>query len=334
MKLLRVFGLLFLFSFGTTLLLTQFTISGGKELQHIRIDIPMGETVDEIADALRDHGLIHSAMAFRLYLKSRELDTDVKSGTFVFEKGLSFAEIADMLVSGEGKNAVVTIPEGYTVSQIDALLTDMDLTEEGAVLSCMRDCDLSSFAFLPSAHPRSPGGALEGYLFPDTYFVNPIGFSAELFLSRLLSTFDKRVIEGLQEDIAASDRSLEEIVIMASLIERETRTDAERPVVSGILWKRFDATRGLDVDASIRYGLSKFTEPLTRENLEDRTNPYNSRRHVGLPPGAIANAGIASIKAALHPQESDYWYYLHGNDGQIRYAESNDDHNVNKAKYL
>jgi len=174
---------------------------------------------------------------------------------------------------------------------------------------------------------------LEGYLFPDTYFVNPDEFVAKFFLERMLGTFRTRVVEVLESDIVSSGRSLEEIVTMASLIERETKTDEERPMVAGILWKRFDAKQGLDVDATVRYALQKPVEPLTKNDLENRS-PYNTRRFAGLPPGPIANPGLKSTQAALHPTESRYWYYLHGSDGVIRYAETNEEHNANKVKYL
>ena len=120
---------------------------------------------------------------------------------------------------------------------------------------------------------------------------------------------------------------------MASLIERETRTAEERPIISGILWKRFDAERGLDVDATVRFVLGKATGALTKEDLEV-DSAYNTRRRRGLPPGPIANPGLASLEAALHPEDSTYWYYLHGKKGEIHYSETNDEHNEKKEKYL
>ena len=176
-------------------------------------------------------------------------------------------------------------------------------------------------------------GRLEGYLFPDTYYVDPNEFVAKFFLERMLGTFRDRVMNGLNDDLVLSKRSLGDIIIMASLIEREAANDIERPVIAGILWKRFDAKQGLAVDATIRYVLGKETEPLTKKDLEIDSR-YNTRKYAGLPPGPIASPGLASIRAALHPEESLYWYYLHGSGGLIHYAETNDAHNVNKAKYL
>jgi UPF0755 protein len=325
MKLARIFGLLFLFSFGFTIFVTQLSLPGSRG-EHVRINVASGESIQNISETLKEHGLITSASAFRLYLKSREIDTSIKTGTFVIERGMSFEEIADILVSGEGSETSVTIPEGFTIAQIDDLLAEMGLIETGEAVDCAKTCDFSSFEFLSGKSP-------EGYIFPDTYFVNALDFSPKNFLERLIGTFKNKVIDGLAEDLDSSKRSLKEVVIMASLIERETSTNEERPVVSGILWKRYDAGRGLDVDATVRYALNKPTGPLTKADLES-TSPYNTRKFAGLPPGPIANPGLASIRAALNPEDSSYWYYLHGSDGQIYYAETNDEHNVNKAKYL
>lgn len=345
MKFLRALAFLFLLSFGATIFFLQMAGSEG-ELSATEIEVTRGMTVPELAKTLKEHGIITSTIAFRWYLKSKELDTGIKTGTFTIPPGATYAQIAAILASAQGKELSLTIPEGYTVAQIEALLAEKSLIQAGDLLACAEEepaprsspseggCDFSSFDFLPASVPRgSHGGRLEGYLFPDTYFVNPEEFVVKFFLERMLGTFRTRVIEELESDIASSSRSLEEIMTMASLIERETRTDEERPVVSGILWKRFDAGRGLDVDATVRYALQKQTDSLTKEDLEN-PSPYNTRRHAGLPPGPIANAGLKSIQAALHPQESRYWYYLHGSDGMIRYAETNDEHNANKVKYL
>jgi UPF0755 protein len=263
------------------------------------------------------------------------MDRALKSGVFLVPLRADYASIAAILIEGNGKEMAVTIPEGFTVAQIDALLTEKGVLQSGDLLACARECDFSTFSFLPSrgATDTSPGTRLEGYLFPDTYFIDVSDFRAKFFLERLLGIFRERVIEDLAQDFMVSERPLHDVVVMASLIERETRAEDERPIVSGILWKRFDSGRALDVDATVRYVLGKIIAPLTKDDLEV-DSPYNTRKYPGLPPGPIANPGIESIRAALHPEDSSYWYYLHGENGDIHYAETNDEHNENKARYL
>lgn len=304
--------------------------------KHVRIEIPSGQSVSLIAKVLQEQGLIRSPFAFSLFSKFQDAENSLKAGTYILQPSLSVPEILEILRSGLSEELTVTIPEGFTIKDIDAHLTKLGLIEEGSIVRCAKICDFSSFEFLPFAirgKLADGGGLLEGYLFPETYFVERSAFVPKFFLERMLGTFRKRVIEGLATDLAKSGRSLHEIVTMASLIEEETRTEEERPVVSGILWKRFDAGRGLDVDAAIRYILGKQSGALTTADL-NVNSPYNIRKFRGLPPGPIANPGLSSIIAALRPKDSPYWYYLHGRDGQIRYAETNEEHNINKFKYL
>lgn len=301
------------------------------------IQIPSGASVADIGVLLEGKGIIRSGFAFTLYVRSKGKEKELKAGSVLLYPSQSIPQVVDVLRTGIAQEAVITIPEGFTVKGIDALLAEKGLIESGEVLRCAKECDFSSFGFLPVPSPLpSPAGRgenVEGYLFPDTYFVVRDEFVPKFFLERLLSTFRKHVIDQFGEEIQKSGRSLHEVVTMASLIEEETRAEEERPIVSGILWKRFDDSRGLDVDAATRYILEKPTGKLTAKDL-NVNSPYNTRKFRGLPPGPIANPGLASIRATLHPKDSPYWYYLHGKDGEIHYAETNEEHNVNKYKYL
>jgi len=152
-------------------------------------------------------------------------------------------------------------------------------------------------------------------------------------LERLLTTTRKNIVDYYAPDIEKSGRTLHELLTMASLIEEETRADEERATVSGILWKRYDDGRGLGVDATVRYILDKPSAEITVADL-NTNSPYNTRKFRGLPPGPIASPGIKSFIAALYPQDSEYWYYLHGTDGDIHYAVGNEEHNINRYKYI
>ncbi|OGJ70147.1 hypothetical protein A3H90_00375 [Candidatus Peribacteria bacterium RIFCSPLOWO2_02_FULL_55_36] len=298
------------------------------------VKISDGMSVGGIADLLEEKGIVRSSTAFHLFVRLRGVSKNLQAGNFVLSPGMSAAEVVWILRTGKAREIAVTIPEGFTIKDIDALLAGKDLMEPGAMLDCARRCDFSSFEFLPPPKGLAPrGGRLEGYLFPDTYYAEPANFVPKFFLERMLGEFRKKVAEGLKDDFRKSERSLHEVVTMASLIEEEAKTDEERPVIAGILWKRFDASTGLGVDAAVRYILEKPAGTLTAEDLATHSS-YNLRRFRGLPPGPIANPGVASIRAALRPQPSDYWYYLHGKDGKVHYAVTNDEHNANKARYL
>ncbi len=293
--------------------------------------VPTGAGLSTIAEELEAKNLIKSSFAFKTHVRLNGRDHVLRAGSYVLQPSMSAPEILEVLTGGSAGEVSITIPEGFTVADIDRLMAAKGFTETGAVLECAKACDVSKFTFLPPS--GGPGGRVEGYLYPDTYFIGGEGGNPEEFLSRLLHTFEQKVVQELSSEIAASGKSLHAIMTMASLIEEEAANNAERPVISGILWKRLDEGIILGVDAAVRYAVGKRTEPLTRADLEI-DSPYNIRAWQGLPPGPIANPGLASIKAALHPESSPYYYYLHGTDGNIHYARTNEEHNQNRVQYL
>lgn len=335
-KLLAIVGIAALLTYGSWRFWYALAIRpavAGSE-QRVTVSVPSGSSTDAIAQQLFDEGIIRSPLAFKVLVQRSGNAGKLQAGTFVLRPSMSARDVMAAMLSGKAEEVPITIPEGFTVADIDALLTEKGIIEEGDVIHCANSCDFSAFDFLPPLEGLAArGGRLEGYLYPDTYFVVPNDFVAKFFLERMLGTFRLKVLDELATDIAASGRGIHDIITMASLVEEETRSDDERAVVAGILWKRIDEGMGLYVDASNRYIVNKPTAPLTAADLAIDSF-YNLRKYRGLPPGPIANPSIESIRATLHPQASPYYYYLHGSDGQIRYAVTNDEHNANKAKYL
>lgn len=305
-----------------------------KSDQRITVKVEQGMTASAVADALKEQGLIRSTLKFRWIASHEGLASKLKAGSYVFEPSQTTEDIITELAGGKQQEVVVTIPEGYTVKDIDSLLARLGLSATGSVIDCANTCAFTGIDFLPpKAGLAKRGGRIEGYLYADTYFVDPSGFDVEAFLARLLRTFKQRVIDTHTADIQASGRSLNDIVTMASLIEKETRNGDERPTVAGILWKRLDNQIGLQVDATVRYIIDKPTADITVQDLQT-DSPYNTRKYRGLPPGPISSPSLSSIEAALHPKDSPYLYYLHDAQGVIHYARTNDEQNENKVKYL
>ena len=310
--------------------------SDARDKQAALVRIESGESLAQIAVALQDQRLIRSALAFKIYARISGVAGGIKAGAFLVNPSESAAEILTILTTGKSQQVSVTIPEGYTVAEIDKLLASKGVGTAGDIVNCAFQCDFSSFDFLPEAAGNADlgyGSRLEGYLFPDTYYIDIADYQPKFFLERLLGTFRKRIVTPNATEVKQSKRTLADIVTMASLLEQESRGSAERPVVAGILWKRFDAGTVLGVDASIRYALQKPTESLTKTDLETDST-YNTRRKRGLPPSPIANPGESAFLAALRPEASEYWYYLHDAKGQIHYAVTNDEHNRNRALFL
>jgi len=287
--------------------------------------VERGSSASEIASLLSEKDLIQSEFMFKFYLKQKEVASQLKAGRIVVQKNSTLAEIVDALIEGGSSEIPITLLEGWTAQQIAEYLAEQDLTTVDEFMLCVKNCDFD-FDFLPD-------GYVEGYLYPDTYFVSLESYSDERFISRLINTLENKLDAEDMEGINRSDHSFEEIMIMASIVEREERSQSQRSTVAGILWNRFDAGAGLGADATVLYALGRTSGGLTGTDL-DIDSPYNTRRYRGLPPTPIANPSIGSIRAAIFPKNTNYWYYLHDSEGMVHYATDLDGHNTNKANYL
>lgn len=296
--------------------------------------IKKGDGPQTIAANLKEEGLINSERYFYWYLRLNNHIPNILAGRFMLGANMTYEQIAAAITSAKNAEFVVTVQEGLRVKDIDKILLEMDLIEKGQFIEAAKTFnDKESYPFLSVALLSNAEIPLEGYLYPDTYFVDPIDFSSEKLIRKMLDNFKKKVSPKMLDDIAAQDKNLQQIITMASIIEKEVRTSKDLPIVSGILWKRLH-TAGwtLGADATLLY--EKDNNKITSADLASNS-PYNSRRFGGLPPSAICNPSIESIKAAIYPEASDYWFYLTTIDtGEVIYAKSNEEHNLNRAKYL
>jgi UPF0755 protein len=279
-----------------------------------RITINNGQSLFSISKELSDDGVIRSRRAFEMLVMTFGSDSHISEGEYYFERPVSVVEVA-MRIAGRQfgiDKKRVTFPEGFSNKEI---ATRLDTTFEAF------DSDL----FLSLAK------GYEGYLFPDTYGFFP-STTPDVILAALKKNFETKT-STLQKDFTASKRSKADIIIMASIIEKEAAGSADRALVSGILWNRIDAGISLQVDAPFIYLLGKESKELTRKDLAF-DSLYNTYLHKGLPPTPINNPGLAAISAALHPEVSPYFYYLHDKDGIIHYAKTYTEHKKNIQKYL
>jgi UPF0755 protein len=206
----------------------------------------------------------------------------------------------------------MVIPEGFTVEQIG------ELFESEGIFNA------DDFISVAEEH--------EGYLFPDTYrFFRNV--APEEVVKQMRGVFDKKVVSVISEELIRQEVSLRDIVIMASLIEKEVHNLTDQRIVSGILWKRLEIGMGLQVDATLLYLNNNKNSDITAEDLEI-DSLYNTYKYRGLPPGPITNPGLGAIEAALYPTPSEYLYYLSDKEGNTHYAENFEDHKLNKQRYL
>lgn len=278
------------------------------------ITIEKGDSLVEVSSLLKDGNIIRSRGLFELCIKIIGGEKPVVAGQYLFKEPISVCEVAFRIsrnISGIPARKV-TLPEGIS-------------NREMAVILAKNLPKFDAAFFLEHARP------LEGYLFPDTYFFSE-NATAQGAESMMNATFMKK-IESWKGEIESSKHSQKEIIIMASILEKEATTEEDKALVSGILWKRIARNLPLQVDAPFLYILNKKVTELTPEDFKIKS-PYNTYRNKGLPAGPIGNPGIVAIRTAIHPVESPYLYYLSDADGVIHYAKTFEEHKSNIKKYL
>jgi UPF0755 protein len=274
------------------------------------IVIPKGSTVQEVGSLLEEKKVISSSALFTVIARYLP-QGGVQAGIYVFDRPAPLFTVLSRLQSGETGLAPlrVTFPEGSSVREMANILQ-----------ATVPEFDVAAF--------REKARAKEGYLFPDTYVVPP-GISPDVLITLMEENFATKIAD-LEPDIAQSGKTLEEIIIMASLLEKEARQYETSQIVAGILWKRLSVGMPLQVDAVFGYILDRDTFSPTFDQLVEIDSPYNTYRNNGLPPGAINNPGLQAIRATLYPIETPYWYYLTGFDGTMYYARTFDEHVANR----
>ncbi len=276
------------------------------------ISVMSGDSIKQIAQELKEAKIIRSSTFFNLAIQISD-NPIVAVGDYLFEKPQGVLTVASRLTSSQYGLPItqVTLTEGMTASEMAQKLTTLFPK-------------FDSLLFLKLAVP------FEGRLFPDTYVFNQNATAEDIF-KKLRSTFDKK-IAAIQTEIDTSPYTEEQIIIMASIVEKEATRDS-REEVANILWNRFEIGMALQVDASFVYAIGKSTAELTKADLE-KDGPYNTYKNLGLTPTAISNPGIDAILAAAHPQPTKNLYFLTGRDGKMYYAQSFEGHKRNRALYL
>lgn len=301
----------------------------------VTVKIDNGESIFEIAQKLSDKEAINSEFLFILYLFLNKTDTNIQAGTFTIKAGTSLVDLVQQLSHGRN-DIVLTFLEGWRLEQY-------------AILASQKLEDIDYQHLVEVAKPY------EGYLFPDTYFFNKDVEEEEL-VEKLVDTFNVKTKDLLTEDnLKKAGLTKEQAVIFASMVEREVSNLDDRPIVAGIIIKRWKEGMKLDVDATTQYSAATrrlcrgqdycvssiedifefewWSKNITREEL-DSENPYNTRAVVGLPPTPISGFSLSSLEAVLNYQETPYYFYLTDSDGVTHYAKNITEHNQNVSKYI
>jgi UPF0755 protein len=288
----------------------------------VKVQITPGMSATQIGRVLEEKGVIDSASEFVELVKSRQSEAKLQPGTYQLRTDLQLLAVVSKLETGEGSSSFrVMIPEGLTNSQVAALLT------KGGKIKGDEYIELSK---QPSKFvvPKVGGTAvevqtLEGLLFPDTYYLLQ-GDGATQLIGAQLAAFEKKTGALPWSKAEALGRTPYEIVIVASLVEKEAVTAEDRAKVAAVIYNRLKEKMSLGLDVTVRYALDKWTGELTAEDLKV-DSPYNTREVKGLPPSPIANPGVAALTAALEPAEVDYLYFIADKEGKLFFTADYDE---------
>jgi len=291
--------------------------------------VPGGSSARGLAPRLEEAGLVSAADDYVMWLRLTDAGGCIKAGRHKLRPDMDAATLTDALCGAPlPEDIPFTIVEGWRIKEIDEALTKNGWIKAG---------EYAKLAGQPGQFTAPfglPEASLEGYLFPETYMVIPDKWDTKAFIQRQIDMLAERFYTPNSADIKASKRSFNELVIMASMLEREEPKPSQRPMVAGILWKRIDSGWNLGVDATSRYTLDQWNDRKAfLKKLRDPNDPYNSRLRPGLPPTAIGNPSVPSLEAALRPTESEYWYYLHDEGGTIHPSKDEAGHEAYRKQY-
>ena len=290
------------------------------------VHIQPGMGLRQITHKLYEAEIIRDPNKFLLLSWWKGVGKKIQWGDFELSSGLPPAVILDHLVTGKTMLKRVTIPEGFTLKQITDRLAQENIVSAPEFLAAARDADWI-------AELGVAGASLEGYLFPDTYFFHR-GMTVKAIQKRMVKRFLEIYGHCRGEDNGLSPLGLTpyQIVTLASVVEKESGLQAERPLIASVFYNRLKKGMLLQSDPTVIYGIKNFNGDLTRRNLETPT-PYNTYTRPGLPAGPIANPGAEALRAVLHPAASNYYYFVSRNDGSHYFSRTLEEHNRAVARY-
>ncbi len=287
----------------------------------ISVDIAQGAGAATVADQLYSNDVIKYPLVFRVYSRIGGYDGDYQPGMITVTQGMSYNDILDALVIADRGSIKITIPEGYTLSQIAQVLAEAGFCTTDEFFLAL-DPSLYDYRFLKGLPERD--AKMEGYLFPATYDIPPNATAQEI-VNLMLKTFDENFTDTYYARAKELDLTVDQVITLASIVERETNADTERAKVAGVFYNRLENNMHLESCATVQYILGENKPVLSVEDTKI-DSPYNTYKNGGLPIGPIASPGADCIKAVLYPEDTDAFFFVLGADGEHIFSVTYDDH--------
>ncbi len=294
----------------------------------VRVQIPTGASVTEIGEILEENDVISSAFFFRARVTLGGSRGDLKPGSYTLKSDMSYSAAIDALSEGPPKDIItITIPEGRSRAEIAPIV------ESAGLSGSYERASVSSSAIDLRRYDAQGAESLEGFLFPATYELKR-GASADDLVAKQIDAFKDQFGSVDLRKAERKNLTRYDVLIIASMVEREASVDKDRPLIASVIYNRLRAGEPLGIDATLRYALNNWTEPLKQSELA-LDSPYNTRINASLPPGPIGNPGLESIRAAANPADTDYFFFVVEpcGEGEHAFAETDAEHQQNVARY-
>lgn len=304
-------------------------LKGDGDGEPFTVKVPVGDSVGQIGELLAEEGVIANSRLFEIRAALSGKSGDLNHGNHRFRENMSYAAALDELARTTAKRTTsVTIPEGLSRSET------ADVVAAAGIPGDYMKASVAAEGFNPDRYgAQGRAKDLEGFLFPATYELKPDAGVDELVAEQLRAFRDNTA--GINLKYAKSKNlTLYDVLIIASMVEREVAVPKERRMVAAVIYNRLKIGEPLHIDATVRFAVGNWSEPLTESELQD-DSPYNTKVHAGLPPGPIGNPGLASIEAAANPADTDAWLYVvkPGTCGEHVFSSSLEEHNANVEEY-
>ena len=308
--------------------------AAGTDDKVVTFVVRPGDTTTVIGQRLSQAGLVRDPELFRLYVRSLGADGRLEAGEYRLRATMTLAQIAQELQHAKAASSVLTLREGLRLEEVAEVVSSTTRISAAAFLNEVKT-GRYTYAFLAD---RPANAGLEGYLFPDTYEIAATATPSQV-VSLLLSTFDQRVTTAMRQQAAARQRTLFQVLTVASLVEREAQVASERPIIASVYLNRLAQNMALEADSTVQYAMGydaktkTWWRTLALDDLRKPLGAYSTYLNRGLPPGPICSPGLASIRAVLEPATTDYLYYYAKGDGSHAFARTFEEHQENMRKY-
>lgn len=295
--------------------------------EEVNFTVREGESTTKIGENLEDAKLIKNSFTFLLYLKYKGQAAKIQAGDYKLARNLSMLQIMEILTKGKVTSGKITIPEGWTTKQIQEEVIKKGIGSEKDFQAALNK--RYDYSFLSEGDSQ---GDLQGFLFPETYFLSSKPTSEEV-VDKMLKQFAKEADPKIKAGVGKNGLTYYEILTLASIVEREVTSSEDKRKVASVFLNRLENGIKLDSCATVEYVLGTKKRILSSEDIAI-DSPYNTYKIAGLPPTPISNPGLESIEAVLNPENTDYIFFFSGKDGKTYFSKTQDEHESLKAKYL